>query len=116
MPRNITSSKTAHRLTGVWILAALLAFSPAAVLAQNSGHGPYGTGTAGNFGGKSAVRSSDQGLANTNGPNAAARSFGLDRAHLRMNQQGIDHSKALQSPGHSLTGPGNSASAPGHNK
>jgi len=42
----------------------------------------------------SASHMSEQGAANTNGPNAADRDKGLDRAEDRMSQEGIEHSKA----------------------
>lgn len=49
-----------------------------------SAHGGMGMGSMhGGFGGQSASHISARGLANTNGPNATARSFGTDRASLR---------------------------------
>ena len=104
-------------VSGALAVAGLLALGSGMALAQNPGHGPQGTGAAGNFGGNSAAHISAQGMANTNGPNAEVRLFGRDRAGVRMNQQGIDHSNALQAPGHNPDAVrGNSANAPGHNK
>ena len=47
-----------------------------------------------NPGGASASHMSAQGKANTNGPNAADRDKGLDRAEDRKSAQGLAHSKA----------------------
>jgi hypothetical protein len=53
--------------------------------------GPGGmSGVNGNFGGNSASHISDQGMTNTNGPNADTRTFGQDRATLRQNAEAND--------------------------
>jgi hypothetical protein len=67
------------------ILAASIAIAPIAALARSSNANP---------GGASASHMSSQGLANTNGPNAADREKGLDRAQDRMSAQGLAHEKA----------------------
>jgi hypothetical protein len=45
-------------------------------------------------GGKSSAYISDEGLLNTNGPNALDRDKGLERAEDRMSQSGLTHEKA----------------------
>ena len=67
------------------ILAAVMAVVPAAALARNGHASP---------GGQSASHMSAQGLANSNGPNAADRDKGLDRAEDRRSAQGSTHEKA----------------------
>ncbi len=58
------------------------------------GFGAQGMGSmTGGFGGSSGSHLSAQSRANTNGPNAADRDTGLDRAEDRMRDQGADHSK-----------------------
>ena len=60
---------------------------------------PGGAG-GGSAGGVSGSRISQQGLANTNGPRAADRDKGLDRAADRRNVEAAEHSKAGQSKKH----------------
>ena len=67
------------------ILAAAMAVAPATTFAKG-GHA--------NPGGQSASHMSSQGLANSNGPNAADRDKGLDRAEDRRSAQAQTHKKA----------------------
>jgi len=67
------------------ILALAMAAAPAAAWARSDNANP---------GGQSAAHMSAQGLANTNGPNAADREKGRARAEQRMSDQGLAHSKA----------------------
>ena len=48
-------------------------------------------------GGMSSDHMSDQGQANTNGPNAADRDTGLDRSEDRASAEGLKHGKAHRS-------------------
>jgi hypothetical protein len=66
------------------LAAAAMVVAPAAV--ARSGHA--------NPGGQSASHMSSQGLANSNGPNAADRDKGLERAEDRRSSQGQAHQKA----------------------
>lgn len=66
-------------------IAGLLTCTSAAVLARGGGGGPGGT---------SSAHISNQGIQNTNGPNAADRDKGLERAEDRMSQEGLAHEKA----------------------
>jgi hypothetical protein len=52
------------------------------------------SGVNGNFGGQSGAHIGAQGRANTNGPSAANRDFGTDRAQARESDQGLNHSQA----------------------
>ena len=70
------------------ILPAILALAMAAAPAA------WARSDKANPGGQSASHMSAQGLANTNGPNAANRQKGLGRAEQRMSEQGLAHSKA----------------------
>ena len=67
------------------LLAAVMAVAPTTTFAKG-GHG--------NPGGQSASHMSSQGLANSNGPNAADRDKGLDRAEDRRSAQGQARQKA----------------------
>src|SRR5712692_10630483 len=60
---------------------------------------PGGAG-GGSAGGMAGSHMSQQGLANTNGPRAADRDKGLDRAADRRNEEAAEHSKAGQSKKH----------------
>ncbi len=60
---------------------------------------PGGAG-GGSAGGMAGTHMSQQGLANTNGPMAADRDKGLDRAADRRNKEAAEHSKAGQSKKH----------------
>lgn len=80
-----------YRLAGM-ALAAFLALITDAALAHGAGGGTMG-GAHGNFGGMSANHTSAQGLAHTNGPNAADRDFGRDRAEDRMNAHATHHAR-----------------------
>src|SRR5579862_57006 len=53
-----------------------------------------GGGMNGHFGGNSASHISAQGLAHTNGPNAADRDFGRDRAEDVRNAHAQTHSRS----------------------
>ena len=72
------------------ILAAtlLLAAGSGSVLAKQEGTGKAVKG------GSAATHMSEKGLGNTNGPNAPARSSGLERAEERMSESGLEHSKS----------------------
>lgn len=75
-----------------------LAVVPASALAHGGGHGGgmgQSNSSMGGFGGNSMGHISSQGLANTNGPNAADRDMGLERAEDRMSDQGLAHSQGL---------------------
>lgn len=75
--------------------ACLLAgASLAAFAAPHGGGAPGGRASAGTPGGMSAGHMSATGLANTNGPQAADRDKGLDRAEDRMSAEGASHEKA----------------------
>lgn len=45
-------------------------------------------------GGRAASHMSEKGFGNTNGPNAATRGTGLDRAEGRMSESGLTHSRS----------------------
>jgi len=77
------------------MLRKLLAVALTMMLATASGialakHGHEG----GNAGGKSDTHMSDQGMDNTNGPNAEDRDKGQDRAADRQNDNAQEHKKA----------------------
>lgn len=94
MPIN---KKRSTLLASTFLLAATsLAFAHGSGGGGAMGGGMAGgmSGVHGSFGGMSANHISAQGLANTNGPDAATRQFGLARAQSRMNAQGLAHSKA----------------------
>lgn len=76
------------RIGAVIVMSMLIGVAPAL-----AGHG--GGGGHGGFGGNSAGHISSQGMANTNGPNAANRAFGTDRASQRASDQGLAHGKGL---------------------
>jgi hypothetical protein len=67
------------------VLAGAMAVAPTVTFARSSN---------GNPGGHSASHISSQGLANSNGPNAADRDKGLARAEDRRSAQGSTHEKA----------------------
>jgi hypothetical protein len=69
------------------VVAAAALFAAASPIAFAKGGG------SGNPGGSSAGHMSDQGLANTNGPDSSDRDKGMDRAEDRMSQQGMAHEK-----------------------
>ncbi len=71
-----------------------------------SGTCAYARGGAGGSpaGGMAGSHMSKQGLANTNGPMAADRDKGLDRAADRRNKEAAEHSKAGQSKKHKKSG------------
>lgn len=78
------------------MLKTLLAVSIAALLAVGGPAAFAKGGGSAHFGGNSAGHISDQGMANTNGPDSSDRDKGLQRAEDRMNQQGAAHEKADQ--------------------
>ncbi|GEM_PF-3541276 len=71
-----------------YLLGVQLAVTSPVVMAV---HGGGGMSHAGEM---SAGHISTQGLGNTNGPNAADRDQGLDRAEDRMNAEGLEHNQA----------------------
>ncbi|MDD5247485.1 MAG: hypothetical protein PHY45_00770 [Rhodocyclaceae bacterium] len=73
-------------------IAGLLAVASAAAAARGGGGAP---------GGMSAGHMSAGGMANANGPTAADRDHGLDRAGDRMSDAGAGHEKARRAPGKS---------------
>ena len=81
------------RLGAVLVTSVLFAAGPAL-----AGHGGGGHGGPG---GNSANHMSAQGMANTNGPNAANRAYGTDRANQRASAQGLAHGKGLAKTHHS---------------
>ena len=72
------------------ILAAalFLAAGSGAALARQDG------GDKAAKGGRAAAHMSEKGFSNTNGPNAATRGTGLERAEERMSESGLDHSRS----------------------
>jgi hypothetical protein len=80
------------RFGAVVAISALIGAGPAL-----AGHG----GGHGGAGGNSASHMSAQGMAHTNGPNAADRDFGTDRASDRASAQGLAHGKGLNATHHS---------------
>lgn len=72
------------------ILAAalVLAAGSGAALAKQDGPDKAAKG------GSAASHMSEKGFTNTNGPNAATRGTGLERAEERMNESGLTHSKS----------------------
>lgn len=74
----------------------LLAAGSTTVLARggNDGAATGGSASQALSGGQSAGHLSTQGSTNTNGPNAAERATGMDRATKRMNEAATDHSRA----------------------
>jgi hypothetical protein len=76
------------RKIAVFLMAVFFVGASSIVMAR------AGAGGGGHVGGVSAGHISEQGLTNTNGPDAADRDKGLDRAEDRMSQQGIEHQKA----------------------
>lgn len=75
------------------IVAATLGITAAAVFARGGGgSGAAGGGHGG--GSMSAQHISSEGLKNTNGPSAADRDKGLERAEDRMSAEGLAHEKA----------------------
>lgn len=74
------------RIGALVAISTLVAAGPAF-----AGHG----GGHGGPGGNSASHMSAQGMANTNGPNAANRAYGTDRANQRASAQGLAHGRGL---------------------
>lgn len=62
-------------------------------------HGAAGAGAGGNAGGSSSSHMSNEGLSNTNGPNASDRDTGLGRAEDRANEEGTENGKAFEQNG-----------------
>ncbi|MBI3516076.1 MAG: hypothetical protein HY060_18745 [Proteobacteria bacterium] len=94
-------------LAGAGALAGWLIMVPAGSgFAAGGGHGS----SAGGFGGSSSGHISEQGRANTNGPNAADRDFGRDRAADRSDRQAdrhdADDAKTKRNAGKSSSAPG----------
>ena len=81
------------RFGAVIVASMLIGIAPA--LAGHGGGGGGMGGGHGNAGGNSANHMSAQGMANTNGPNAANRAYGADRANQRASAQGLAHGKGL---------------------
>jgi hypothetical protein len=73
------------------LLGSALTIAPVATLARGANANP---------GGASASHLSAQGLAHSNGPNAADRDKGLARAEDRMSALGLAHNKARGHAGH----------------
>ena len=80
-------------------LGALVAIST--LVAAGPAFAGHGGGGHGGPGGNSASHMSTQGMANTNGPNAANRAYGTDRANQRASAQGLAHGKGLSKTHHS---------------
>ena len=74
------------------IAVSLLAGTSFAAFAAQGGGG-------GKAGGMSSSHISSQGLTNTNGPDAADRDKGRQRAEDRMSAEGLSHDKANQTHG-----------------
>ena len=72
------------------ILAAalVLAAGSGAALARQDG------GDKAVKGGRAAAHMSEKGFTNTNGPNAASRDTGRERAEERMSESGLTHSRS----------------------
>ncbi len=75
------------------VVAALVATGGSVAYARGGGMGG-GMGGGGMGGGMSGSHMSQEGMANTNGPNAADRDKGLDRAEDRRSSSGAEHEKA----------------------
>jgi hypothetical protein len=73
------------------ILAAFLVIAPGETFARGANAKP---------GGASASHMSSQGLANTNGPNAADRDKGQARAEDRRSANGLGHHKVTMHASH----------------
>jgi hypothetical protein len=83
----------------------LMVVAAAAFLAAASPIAFAKGGGGGNPGGSSAGHMSDQGMANTNGPESSDRDKGMDRAEDRMSQQGVAHEKAAGKHKHRKSAP-----------
>lgn len=75
------------------VVAASLVLAGTGTVALARGGGAGGPG-GGHADGMSSQHMGSQGMDNTNGPNAADRDKGLERAEDRMSEQGLAHSKA----------------------
>lgn len=75
------------------LLIAALVLVPCTYAKQSSG-------AVGPTGGMAGSHMTNQGLANTNGPNATDRDKGLDRAADRRNEEATEHSKAMHPKKH----------------
>lgn len=93
-----------NRLMVVAVAALLAAAGPVSFAKGGGG---------GHAGGTSAEHMSNQGMANTNGPESGDRDKGLQRAEDRMSDQGMAHEKANQA--HSKHKPGKTTRAPDRN-
>lgn len=78
-----------NRQISVLAASLVLALAAGSAFAKGPGGSMGGMG-----GGQSSQHFSEQGMANTNGPNAADRDRGLERARDRMHEQGLENSKA----------------------
>lgn len=81
-----------NRQISVLAASLVLALAAGSAFARGPGGGAGGMGGMG--GGQSSQHFSEQGMANTNGPNAADRDKGLERARDRMHEEGLENSKA----------------------
>jgi hypothetical protein len=90
MSRTTFNCKSLHMLVGASAVAIVLAAFALPSLAAGGGHGAGGGGA----GGVSGTHSSDQGMANSNGPNSPDRDKGLARAEDRRSTEGTENSKA----------------------
>lgn len=96
-----TPSKVSSFVLAAAVMASVIALSGSPTFARGAGGGvgagagmSTGAGMHGNFGGNSSSHISAQGMANTNGPNAADRDTGTARAEDRMSASGLKHSHA----------------------
>lgn len=73
---------------------SLIAAAALAALSLTAYAGHNGAGGGGHMGGMSSQHISSQGMKNTNGPNAADRDKGLERAEERRNAEATTHEQA----------------------
>jgi len=95
------SPKEKHMRNHIPVLIAtlMLAAATGAVFAKGPGGGAGGGAVgAPGTGGVSSEHFSQQGAQNSNGPNAADRDKGLERAEDRMSQEGLENSRAEKAP------------------
>jgi hypothetical protein len=83
-PRSIRMKKCISILAAALVLTA----GSGAALARQDGADKAVKGSS------AASHISEKGFTNTNGPNAATRGTGLERAAERMNESGLTHSKS----------------------
>ncbi|HEX8986852.1 MAG TPA: hypothetical protein VF816_02745 [Rhodocyclaceae bacterium] len=81
---------------GLTLAVACAAMTASSLALARGGGGGGGMGGGMGMGGMSSSRMSSEGMANTNGPDAADRDKGLQRAEDRQSQMAASHEKAVQ--------------------